>query len=129
MKPGGTGRVASGWAWVAGLAGGLTSTLFGAGGPPYVIYLTQRGLTKEQLRATLGFATLSSISLRVIAFLVSGLLLDLRIWLAALAVLPAAWIGLGLARRMYVSVSRETLLRAIAVVLLASGAGLIARGL
>lgn len=129
VKPGGTGRIASGWAWLAGLAGGLTSTLFGAGGPPYVIYLTQRGLTKEQLRATLGFATLSSISLRVIAFLVSGLLLDLRIWLAALVVLPAAWIGLGLARRMYVSVSRETLLRAIAVVLLASGAGLIARGL
>src|SRR5688572_13981869 len=47
------------WAWVAGLGGGLTSTLFGAGGPPYAIYLSQRGLTKEQFRATLGLATLT----------------------------------------------------------------------
>ena len=28
------------WAWLAGLAGGITSTVFGAGGPPYAIYLT-----------------------------------------------------------------------------------------
>ncbi|HEY5637889.1 MAG TPA: sulfite exporter TauE/SafE family protein [Burkholderiales bacterium] len=128
-KPGGSGRIAAGWAWLAGLAGGLTSTLFGAGGPPYVIYLSQRGLSKEALRATLGFATLSSISLRVAAFLISGLLLDLTVWLCALAVLPAAWLGLGLARRMYLRVSREALLRAMALVLLASGAGLIVRGL
>ena len=66
------------WVWLAGFVGGITSTLFGAGGPPYVIYLSQRGLTKEQFRATLGFATMTSISLRVLAFLVTGLLLDLR---------------------------------------------------
>ncbi|MFL6570641.1 MAG: TSUP family transporter, partial [Burkholderiales bacterium] len=65
------------WAWLAGFAGGITSALFGAGGPPYAIYLSQRGLTKEQFRATLGFATMTSISLRVLAFLVTGLLLDL----------------------------------------------------
>lgn len=127
-KPGGSGRIAAGWAWLAGLAGGLTSTLFGAGGPPYVIYLSQRGLSKEALRATLGFATFSSISLRVIAFLVSGILLDLRVWLSLIAVLPAAWIGLSLARRLYTKVSREGLLRAMALVLLVSGAGLIVRG-
>src|SRR5437016_7048341 len=34
------------WAWLAGLAGGITSTLFGAGGPPYAIYLSHRGLAK-----------------------------------------------------------------------------------
>ncbi|HEV8107761.1 MAG TPA: sulfite exporter TauE/SafE family protein, partial [Burkholderiales bacterium] len=71
------------WAWIAGLAGGVTSALFGAGGPPYAIYLSQRGLTKEQFRATLGFATMTSISLRVLAFLVTGLLLDLQVWIAA----------------------------------------------
>ena len=31
------------WAWVAGLAGGITSTVFGAGGPPYAIYLRSAG--------------------------------------------------------------------------------------
>ena len=68
--------IAPGWAWLAGLAGGITSTVFGAGGPPYAIYLSQRGLTKEQYRATMGFATLTSISLRAVAFLLTGLLLD-----------------------------------------------------
>src|SRR2546428_2072811 len=32
-----------GWAWAAGLCGGITSTLFGAGGPAYAVYLSQRG--------------------------------------------------------------------------------------
>jgi uncharacterized membrane protein YfcA len=59
-----------------GLAGGITSTVFGAGGPPYAIYLSQRGLTKEQFRATLGFATMTSISVRAVAFTLTGMLLD-----------------------------------------------------
>jgi uncharacterized protein len=69
-------KISMRWAWLAGLAGGITSTLFGAGGPPYAIYLSHRGLTKEQFRATMGFATLTSISLRATAFLLTGLLLD-----------------------------------------------------
>jgi hypothetical protein len=120
-------RLRSFWAWPAGFAGGVTSALFGAGGPPYVIYLSQRGLTKEQFRATLGLTTLTSISLRTIAFLASGLLLDARVWLYAAAVVPAAWLGLSLARRIYLAVSRETLMRAVAAVLLASGLSLLAR--
>ena len=61
--------VSTRWAYLAGFAGGITSTLFGAGGPPYAMYLSHRGLAKEQYRATMGFATLTSISLRTIAFL------------------------------------------------------------
>jgi uncharacterized membrane protein YfcA len=117
------------WAWVAGLAGGITSTLFGAGGPPYAIYLSQRGLTKEQFRATLGFATLTSISLRVLAFLVTGLLLDAQIWIAALVTAPAALVAITLSRRLFLRVSRDILLRAVSVMLLASGASLIVRAL
>ena len=117
------------WAWVAGLAGGITSTLFGAGGPPYAIYLSQRGLTKEQFRATLAFATLTSISLRVTAFLVTGLLLDARIWIAAAAAVPAAFAGITLSRRLFLRISRDALLRAVTVMLLASGASLIVRAL
>src|SRR5881397_1744886 len=97
------------WAWLAGLAGGITSTLFGAGGPPYAIYLSHRGLTKEQFRATMGFATLTSISLRASAFLFTGLLLDPRVWWAALAVVPAALFGISVARRLFLKISRETL--------------------
>ena len=115
------------WAWLAGLAGGITSTVFGAGGPPYAIYLSQRALTKEQFRATLGLATLTSISLRTVAFLLTGLLLDLEVWLKALAVVPACLVGIWVARRIFLRISRDALLRAVAILLLASGGSLIFR--
>ena len=117
------------WAYLAGFAGGITSTLFGAGGPPYAIYLSQRGLTKDQFRATMGFATITSISLRVVAFLLTGLLLDSQVWLAAAAVVPAAFLGLAAARRVYLRISREALMRAVGVMLLASGGSLVFRAL
>lgn len=123
------GVIAPGWAWLAGLAGGVTSALFGAGGPPYAIYLSQRGLTKEQFRATMGFATMTSISIRVAAFLITGLLLVPEVWLAALGAVPAALAGLYVARRVYFRISREQLLRAVALVLLAAGASLVLRAL
>jgi len=119
--------IKAGWAWFAGLTGGITSTLFGAGGPPYAIYLSQRGLTKEQFRATMGFAAMTSISLRVTAFLITGLLLDLKVWLAIAAALPAALAGIYVARKIFMRVNRETLLRAVALLLLASGASLVVR--
>lgn len=115
------------WAWVAGLAGGITSTLFGAGGPPYAMYLSRRGLTKEQFRATLGFATMTSISLRIVAFFATGMLLDARVWLAALGVVPASLLGIAVARRLFFRISREGLMRAVSVMLLASGGSLVVR--
>ena len=117
------------WAWAAGFAGGITSTVFGAGGPPYAIYLSQRGLTKEQFRATLGFTTMTSISLRVAAFLVTGLLLNAQVWLTALFAVPGVLLGIAVARRVYLKVSREVLMRAVALLLLASGSSLLWRAL
>lgn len=122
-------RISPHWAWLAGFAGGVTSTLFGAGGPPYVIYLSHRGLTKEQFRATLGLTTLTSISVRVVAFLLTGLLLDPRVWKAAVFVVPSALVGIFIARRIFMRVSREMLMRAVAVLLLASGGSLLWRSL
>ena len=121
--------VSPAWGWVAGLAGGITSTVFGAGGPPYAIYLSQRGLTKEQFRATLGLATLTSISLRLLAFVVTGVLLDPDVWWSALAVVPACLVGIWVARRIYLRISRDQLMRAVALLLLGSGASLIWRAL
>ena len=121
--------ISAGWGWIAGLAGGITSTVFGAGGPPYAIYLSQRGLSKEQFRATMGFATLTSISLRVTAFLLTGILLDVKVWLVAIGVVPAAQLCIYLAQRMFLKISREQLLRAVAVVLLATGGSLVVRSL
>src|SRR5256886_16730875 len=53
------------WVFLAGVCGGLSGTLFGAGGPPYPIYLSHRPLTKEKFRATLTPTTLLSIRVRL----------------------------------------------------------------
>jgi uncharacterized membrane protein YfcA len=116
------------WAPVAGFVGGATSALFGAGGPAYVMYLSQRGLSKEAFRATLGLCIVTSISLRVAAFLITGLLMDRSVWIAAAVVVPVSFIGVSVAKRIYLRISRETLLRAVFVLLLFSGASLVFRG-
>lgn len=121
--------VSTGWAYVAGFAGGITSTLFGAGGPPYAIYLSSRGLSKEQYRATLGLATLTSISLRTVAFFGTGILLDSKVWICAAAVLPAGLAGIWAASHLFRRLSREALMRAVAFMLLASGGSLILKAL
>ena len=117
------------WAYAAGFAGGITSTLFGAGGPPYAMYLQHRGLTKKQYRATLGLATLTSISLRAIAFLATGTLLDAAVWLYAGAVVPAGLVGLWAANHLFRRISRDTFMRAVSLMLAASGVSLIVRAL
>ena len=121
--------ISQGWAWIAGFAGGVTSSLFGAGGPPYVIYLSHRGLSKEAFRATLGLVTMTSISVRVIAFFITGLLLDPHVWLAAALAVPAALAGIAVGRRIFLRASREVLMRLIAGLLLASGGSLVFRAL
>ena len=117
------------WAYLAGFAGGITSTLFGAGGPPYAMYLSQRGLTKEQYRATMGFATLTSISLRTIAFFATGILLDPKVWAYAVAIVPAGLAGLWAASHLFRRISRDALMRVVALMLLASGTSLIVRAM
>jgi len=121
--------ISSQWAYVAGFIGGITSTIFGAGGPPYAIYLSHRGLAKEQYRATMGFATLTSISLRTIAFFATGILLDAKVWIYAAFVVPAGLAGIWAAGHLFRRISRETLMRVVAFMLLASGASLVVRAL
>ena len=123
------GLVSRRWAYVAGIAGGLSGSLFGAGGPPYAIYLSRRGLTKEQYRATLGICTIFSITLRVCAFIIAGLLMTLKPWLWALACLPASMAGLWVASKAFARFSRDTLIRVIGMLLVVSGVSLILRGL
>ena len=55
------------------------------------------------------------------------LLLEPKVWLVALAVVPASLLGILVAQRMFLRISRQQLLRAVALVLLATGSSLIVR--
>jgi uncharacterized membrane protein YfcA len=129
VRRGAAGTVSRHWAFVAGFCGGLSGTLFGAGGPPYAIYLSHRPLTKEQFRATMTLTTIFSIGLRLVAFAVTGLLMQDGVWIAAAAAIPAGLVAVYIASRVFRVISRETVMRAVGILLLASGASLIARGL
>jgi len=126
-RPGAT-LVSRHWAYLAGLVGGVTSTLFGAGGPPYAIYLSHRPLSKEQFRATITLTTLFSIGMRIAAFAIGGLLFKSEIWVTAAVALLGSMTGLSLASWAFKRVTREFLLRMVAILLLANGLSLITRG-
>jgi len=117
------------WAYLAGFCGGVSGTLFGAGGAPYAIYLSHRPLTKEQFRATLTLNSIFSIGFRLLAFAVTGLLAQDGVWLAAAAAIPTALVGIYLASRIFRRISREALIRAVGLLLLATGCSLVLRSL
>ena len=121
------GKVGTGWAYFAGFCGGLFGMLFGAGGPPYAIYLSHRDLSKEHFRATLSITSAFSIGIRAVALAVTGMLLRVDVWLTAALVVPTALLGVALATRVFRRVSRELLMRLVALLLLATGVSLIAR--
>jgi len=121
--------VSRNWTFFAGFCGGLSGTLFGAGGPPYAIYLSHRPLSKEQFRATMTLTTIFSIGLRLVAFAATGLLMQDGVWIAAAAAIPAGLFAIYFASKIFRAVSREMVMRGVAVLLLASGASLVARGL
>jgi uncharacterized membrane protein YfcA len=123
----GTSAVSRHWAYLAGFSGGITSTLFGAGGPPVAIYLSHRPLSKEQFRATLTLNTVFSIGMRVTAFTITGLMLKAEVGVAAAFAVLAAMVGLSLASWAFKRVTRELLLRLVAVLLLINGISLIVR--
>src|SRR6266568_3875468 len=96
------------WAFLAGFCGGLSGTLF---------------------RATLTLNTIFSIGARLVAFAVTGLLMQDGVWVTAAAAIPAGLLAIYLASRIFRVISREMVMRAVGILLLASGVSLIARGL
>lgn len=123
----GTTVVSRHWAYLAGLLGGSTGTVFGAGGPPYAIYLSHRPLSKEQFRATLTLTTVFSIGMRVTAFAITGLIFKAEVGAALAFSVPAAMVGLSLASWAFTRVTRDLVLRAVALMLLVNGISLIVR--
>jgi len=117
------------WAAPAGFIGGMMGTLFGAGAPPYVMYLTRRVSSKAELRSTIAAMAVLSIGARLLAFAVAGLMFDGERWTICALLAPAAGLGLYCGHRMHLRISRAQMLRAIFVMLLVSGGSLLARAL
>jgi uncharacterized membrane protein YfcA len=85
--------------------------------------------SKEELRATLAVTSLASVSVRMVAFALTGLLSSALVWLTALAVVPASLAALWLADRVHRVLPRETVIQAIRLLLCLSGVSLIWRAI
>jgi uncharacterized membrane protein YfcA len=123
----GTRSVSRLWAAPAGLVGGTVSALFGTGGPPYVIYLNHRLHAKSELRATFSLLFLIEGGVRIVSFLLVGLLLEPSLLFAILAALPLVAAGLWLGNHMHLGISSQTMQRLIGVILVVSGVSLLWR--
>ncbi len=107
-----------------GLFGGFIGTLFGTGGPLYVMYFNLRKLEKTVFRATFAMNFLIDGAIRLIAYASIGFF-HRDVLLALLAALPVVGAGLYLGGRMQTGLSQEAFRRFISVLLLASGIALL----
>lgn len=123
----GTCTVSRFWAAPAGLLGGMVGALFGTGGPPYVIYLNHRLHDKGELRATFSGLFILEGGLRIVAFLIAGLFLDIKLLFAILAALPLVALGLFLGNRVHIGLAPAQMQRLLGALLLVSGTSLLWR--
>lgn len=119
-------RISRRWSLPAGFSGGLVGALFGTGGPPYVIYLTHRIHDKSQLRATLSGLFMLDGLIRIVSFLVAGLLASYLLPLF-FASAPVVFIALYLGRRAHLGISQRQMLTLVGLLLLISGVSLLVK--
>lgn len=120
-------RVSRRWAVPAGLGAGLTSSMFGIGGPPYAIYLVRRGLAPNALRAAMATTGLVSIFGRALTFGAAGLLADAAVWWSAALAVPASLAALAGADRVREHLSSAAIRRVIEWLLVLAGLSLVTR--
>lgn len=117
--------------WMAapfGLLGGTTSSVFGIGGPFYVMYLMGRGSTPEQIRATMPVIFMFTTVARILLFSLAGLMTKDALITAAL-LSPVMAIGLWCGNHLHLNISRDHAARVIGVLLSLSGVSLLLRSL
>jgi uncharacterized membrane protein YfcA len=112
------------WAAPAGLLGGIVSTLFGTGGPFYVIYLQFQGLSKGLFRATVASIFAIEGLLRVIGYSFAGFYSS-DILLTALIGIPVMIIGMNIGGHIHTNISQLSFQRAVGILLIGSGIALL----
>ncbi len=107
-----------------GFLGGFVGTIFGTGGPFYVIYLGLRALDKVSFRATFAFNFLIDGAIRLGAFGIFGLFQG-GVLLGSIAALPIVGLGLWLGGKVHTELSQQAYVRIISAVVFVSGIALL----
>ena len=108
----------------SGFFGGFVGTLFGTGGPFYVIYFNLRHLDKNTFRATFAAVFLIDGAMRLAGYAIKGFY-TLEMLSYLLMAVPVAGLGLFLGGKIHSGLGRDTFVRLISVLLLGSGTALL----
>ena len=125
LKPLGGSRV---WSIFAGGFGGFIGTLFGTGGPFYVIYLNLRQLDKSQFRATIATTFLIDGGVRVAGYATIGYFTP-QVLILTLLLVPVLIVGLMIGHAIHFKINQRQFHLVINLMLLLSGCLLIIKSL
>lgn len=123
------GAMSRGWGAALAVVGGIASSLYGTGGLIYAIYVARRVADPGRLRATMSAIVAISAVVRIVMFLVAGLLLKASLGLAWLALCPFMWAGLTIGSALHDRLDLSQVRRVVYVFLLLSGGSLVVRAL
>ncbi len=112
------------WALPGGIFGGLIGTLFGTGGPFYIIYLQLQGLGKTAFRATIATILLLDGTARIIAYTMNDFY-SIDTLMLVVAGMPVMIIGMYVGGYIHTNITQQTMQKGIGVLLLFSGSALI----
>ncbi|MES9993968.1 MAG: sulfite exporter TauE/SafE family protein [Candidatus Thiodiazotropha sp.] len=112
------------WSVPAGSLGGMIGTLYGTGGPFYVLYLKFRKIEKTQFRATFATIFLLDGAGRLAGYVFTGFFTMDLILMMAFAV-PVMVVGMYIGGRIHTNMSQQTFQRAISMLLVFSGLALL----
>ena len=107
-----------------GMLGGVVGTLFGAGGPFYVMYFRLRQMEKSALRATFAVNFLIDGAIRLAAYATVGFFHP-EVVLAMLCALPIIAVAMWIGGKVHTELSQQAYVRMISVLLLGSGTALV----
>ncbi|MDZ7805279.1 sulfite exporter TauE/SafE family protein [Thiohalophilus sp.] len=119
-------QISARWSVAAGSLGGIVGTLFGTGGPLYVIYYQLRGLPKSVFRSTIATVFLIEGGIRLSGYAIAGLYnREVLLWIAGS--LPLMAIGLYIGGHIHTTITQRQFQRAIGVLLIISGMALLVK--
>lgn len=111
------------WAIIAGSFAGLVGTLFGTGGPFYVLYLKMRCVNKKQFRAMITMIFLFDGGARMTGYFASGLFTTKMLWLV-LILLPVLFLAMYVGHHLHVKINEHRFNQIVSILLLISGLSL-----
>lgn len=129
LKKNATQPISRRWALPAGVIGGSLTSMFGTGGPIYVLYLAGRITDVSVLRASLGILIFSTALVRLGLFTASGFYNQPSLLPLAFALAPLGFLGYLLGSRLHARLPAKRASQAVWLLLIGGGVSLLWRNI